>query len=326
MPSTTELQQEIAVELGALRRGKGMQAPDLGPRLGPLLRELIPGTERLGTHEIRECVESELTRMAQSLPPDLHTALMAAFALDPATRGLRFLDERMVWLARQLERDVRTARRRADEAVRLLAGEIASELLRHRDPAIAALDGWYLREFRTLLRLDSPEPEAIEIRRIVTTRPGLERIIVRLEMPIRPDGPNQMLEAELLYGGQILSANYLSRRSLQVQVQLPRPLQPGEEHEYALRLRFPVGIALPYIIFRPERRCDLFDLRVRFDPANLPVWIRQVDGETQSTFEDATPPYDHLIPDKAGEIQLRFHYLRENRNYGMQWAQGLPAT
>jgi hypothetical protein len=177
-----------------------------------------------------------------------------------------------------------------------------------------------------VLRLDGLQPEALEFRRIVATRPDLERIAAGLDVPISPSGPKQGLSAEVLYGGQALPAVQASQKSLQLQVRFPAPLQPGEEHEYGLHFRFPADVMLPYYVFRPERRCDLFDLRVRFDPAHPPARVRQVNGEIQAIFEDAAPPFDQLVPDRAGEIHLQFHHLREHRNYGAKWAPGLPAV
>jgi hypothetical protein len=248
-------------------KGRALEAPDIGDRLGPLLRELIADAEGRGTYEIRDRLAGELTRMAHRLSPELRIAVMAGPALHPATRGMARYTERSAWLAGELGRPDRTAARRMEEAVAQLSLGLASELLRQRDPEIAAHDGWHLRELRTVVRLDDGRLDALEVCRIVSTRPGLEQVTLEMYIPARPGEPDprplaeRPLSAELIYGGQILPAKQSSRRRSAVLFQ-PAPLQPGEEHEYILRIQVPAGIFGPHYIFRPERRSDLFDLRV----------------------------------------------------------------
>jgi hypothetical protein len=74
-------------------------------------------------------------------------------------------------------------------------------------------------------------------------------------------------------------------------VQLPKPLQPGEEHRYGLSLRMP-------------RHMLRLPRTVRFDPALLPQWIRRVDGETVRTCE----------------VHQEFRDLALYLGYGIQWA------
>jgi hypothetical protein len=63
MPSSAELSGQIAVEIRALRKGRALEAPDIGDRLEPLLRELIADAEGRGTYEIRDRLAAELARM-----------------------------------------------------------------------------------------------------------------------------------------------------------------------------------------------------------------------------------------------------------------------
>ena len=73
-------------------------------------------------------------------------------------------------------------------------------------------------------------------------------------------------------------------------VELPKPLQPGEEHRFGLSLRMPRHmLKLPHCLMTPETQCDRFDLTVRFYNVNLPDWICGVHGETVRMFEIRGP-------------------------------------
>src|SRR5262249_5406238 len=151
----------------------------------------------------------------------------------------------------------------------LLAEEIAGELERRRGRS--APGGWYLEELRTLLRLDTPTPEAHEHRRITVTRDGLAEVMAWLDVPREAEDRPTGLSVEVSYGGRLVRTEQPGRDRFHVMVRLPAPLRTGDRHEYGLVLRMPVGQPMrPHYIFTPECRCADFDLRVRFAPDRLP--------------------------------------------------------
>src|SRR5436309_2913728 len=148
------LPERLAAEIRQLRKGRGVQASDLGSRLGPLMRELagpgLPGDPAAR----RQALITEVSRCAAQLPDDYRTAVEASLALSAQTRHEPYFKGRVSWLARLLERDYRTALRRIDEGEQRLAELLAAELRRRRGRTAVAPDGWYLEEFRVVLRLD----------------------------------------------------------------------------------------------------------------------------------------------------------------------------
>ena len=114
-------------------------AGNLADRLGPTLccmAGIEPGDN---VEDIRKRLIGFLEGLAAGLPEDLRTAFAAALALREDVR-FRFLEERMQWLADWLQRDVRTARRRTDEAIALVdatASFSASEDGGYRDYYVA---------------------------------------------------------------------------------------------------------------------------------------------------------------------------------------------
>jgi hypothetical protein len=315
--SDGELTDRVAEEIRSLRKGRGLQTGDLDARLGPLMRELA-GSGDAGTR--RQALVAEISRCSAQLVADYRTAIEISLGLSTETMQEAYFSGRVSWLARQIDRDPRTALRRIDQAERSLAELIATELRRRRGRTTAALNGWYLREFRALLRLDTPAVEAHEDRRIVSTRENLTEVMAWYDMPRDPGQPGADLQMEILYGGRLIRREQPSRNRFQLMVQLPRPLQPGEECQYGLLLRMPREmLARPHYILTPECQCNYFDLTVRFDPDRLPAWVRRVEGETVRMFEHPHPT-DNLVPLNAvGEVHQDFHDLTMYLGYGMQW-------
>lgn len=313
------LVQQIAAEVKALRKGRGMQAGDLEHRLGPMLTELAIGPRNSDQVQRRHKLTSEITTCGSDLAADLRAAIFASLALSTETRQMTHFKDRVSWLAAHLGYEYRTALRRIDAAEQLLSEEIARELTRRRGRTATTPDGWRLDELRTLVRLDTPTPEAHEHRRIVATRPDLAEVVAWMDVPPGPGRSRGSVSVEVLYGGRLERKEQPSSSRFQFVVQLPKSLQPGDEHEYGLLLRIPEGEPMrPRYIFSPECQCNVFDLRARFGPADQPAWIRRVDGETVRMLDTAEPAND-LALDEAGEVHLRFNNPTMYLCYGLQW-------
>jgi hypothetical protein len=313
-----ELAERVAKEIGHLHKGRGLQAGDLDSRIGPLLGELAGTTEAAAR---RQALIAEMNRYAGQLLDDYRMAVGASLALSAETVDEPLFTRRASWLGEKLGRDTRTALRRIREAEWRLAELIAAELRRRRGRIPAAPDGWYVAELRTVLRLDGDSVVSEQDRRIVSTREDLTEVMAWLDLPSDTNQPGADLRAEIRYGGRLLRKEQPSRNRFNLMVQLPKPLQPGEEHRYGLSLRMPRHmLKLPHCLMTPECQCDRFDLTVRFDPARPPDWIRRVDGETVRMFENPRPAGELLVPDAAGEVHQEFRDLVLYLGYGIQWA------
>lgn len=78
----------------------------------------------------------------------------------------------------------------------------------------------------------------------------------------------------------------------------------------------------PYYVCVPERRCDRFDLRVRFDRRRPPAWVRRVVGEdlrVYESFEGVPPLAVQVQVDGTGEATASFSKLKLRQGYGLQW-------
>lgn len=313
-----KLAERVAKEIRQLHKGRGLQAGDLDSRLGPLLGELA-GTADAAAR--RQALITEITRCAGQLLEDYRLAVVVSLALSEETTDEPLFTRRATWLAERIDRDSRTALRRIREAEWRLAELIAGELQRRRGRIPAASNGWYVAELRTVMRLDGDIVESEQDRRIVSSRENLTEVMAWLDLPSDANQPGSELRAEIRYGGRLLRKEQPSGNRFTLMVQLPKPLQPGEEHHFGLLLRMPRHmLKLPHCLVTPECQFDRLDLTVRFDPARLPDWIRRVDGETVRTFENPRPIGEMLVPDAAGEVRQEFRDLALYLGYGIQWA------
>jgi hypothetical protein len=304
---------DLLVELKTLRKGRGVNSPSID-------LAAMPGLRGLGA---RQKLVERLTLLARTLPPDLAVAAEAALALHPEARHT-FLAQRTEWLSERIQRDARTARRRMDEALALLAEQGGAEVVvpRPRDPATE--ETHYLEELHVLIRLDQPTPEAHERRLIVATQDGLREVSAMLTLPRDPtsrDRPHD-LDIEVLYGVTLIGRERDTGSRFRFALQLPKPLRAGEKHEYGLVFRVPPRQPIRnHYVLSSYRRCDLFELRVRFDPERLPERIWPVDRAYPRDVDDAEPD-DEIALDGAGELHLRFPHLQIGRMYGAKWQPG----
>jgi hypothetical protein len=294
---------ELVRELKVLRKGRGLLASHIGDRIGSALRAICDVTDDDGPAVIRQKVARRLESLAGDLPADLRIAVLAAFAICPDAR-LPFYQDRVRWTAHRINRDPRTARRRIDAGIDHLA-QLATvrpiESADHR-PAPAGT-GWRTVDLRVMVALDQGRPRAVELARIVAEEEWLAEVEVGVVG----------IELEILYGA--VAARAEAGRQLAA---LPKPLARWEEHELGVACRLPAG-APPHVVYVPDRPCELFDLRVRFDRAHLPWRISLLRGALDRDIASPAHSGETRTADEAGEIHLVFRDLVPGLAYGARW-------
>jgi hypothetical protein len=315
---------ELVEELKTLRKGRGIYVPQISERVGPALREACGVTDGDNPGELRRKVATCLEAHAAGLPDDLQVAVLAALAIHQEAR-LPFYQDRIRWVARYLERDERTARRRVDDGIGQLAELVVTAANGTTPGPEPASPGWRVEELRSIVLLDQPVREAIELRRIVAERNGLDQLELAFTLPRGPNGPNdpdsdRELLIDVLYGGTLVRRGIESSERFGFVLQLPRSLQRRETHEYGLRFRVPPGQPV-----RPHYTCvsklphDQFDLRIRFGRADRPERIWKLDSVFQRDVDDPIPTGEPLSADAAGELHLSFRHLTPGLAYGVRW-------
>ena len=189
------------------------------------------------------------------------------------------------------------------------------------DAGRPVVDGWYIESFTALLRLDTEPIEALEQRRIVATRDGVDALVTSVSVPRHrgADDQPQGLESELLYGGLIQARQQPYDGYFENVIVLPHPLRTGERHEYGIRLRLLAGQLMnSHYVHVPRRRSDHFDLRIRFGarPPEL-AWV--VRAAPPPVIYQREPTAERVTPDRFGDITVSFSDLRPGLGYGVCW-------
>jgi hypothetical protein len=325
----------IIRELRMLPRGRGVLAEDLDRRVGPLLRELCGVAESDDAGTLRRKVGQRLAALAGRLPNDLGHAVRMALALGGSS-GDRFLKDRVDQLASTIRRDPRTAKRRVDEGLRRLAEIITSELgSALRGGNRYAPDGWYVNVLRANLLLDRDPPQLIERREIVATTAELDAVVAAISAPPTSDEAARMaVRMDVLQGGMLSHVDHPTSGHYQGVIRLPTTLQPGSSHEYTVMFTASARSSMPpCYALTPLRRCDIFELRVRFDPAELPSSVWALNGVPPSVFAESVGPdsdptvrHQGLRVDSVGEVQITFTDLYPGLSYGVRWSGQCSGT
>lgn len=227
----------------------------------------------------------------------------------------------MQWLAEELQRDIRTVRRRVDEAIRsaeALAGAAASAGGEY------APSGWYLARFRVVLRMDGAVPTALEERSIVSTLEGLAEVLISTSVPRTQAtlSAEQRVDLAVLYGGAIARCERASATYFRHFIALPHPLVKGEVHDLGVAVTIPADQPMnPRYSIQPLRRCDEFDLRIRFGEARRDLVVWNLDGIPSGMADDYRESSAVVHLDPTGEIHLKYHYLRSGLVYGIRWEE-----
>lgn len=305
---------ELMAELKGLRRGRGLHAPNLERLVGPVLRKVCGIDEDAGAETVRERVRNWVHEATEQFPEDLRIVTTTSLGMNPEVQHV-FLAQRVEWLARLLDRDVRTVRRRMDAGLtRLVEAAVGVEAqdVDHGDP-------WRLQRFSALLRLDGPTPVCTERRTIVATRDGVDQILWSMSLPKAGDDPVG-LDVKVLQGAVLARMERPSSRRFQLLLRLPNALRAGQAHSFSLDVCVPLGQPMPpTFVFWPERPCDRFDLVVRFHPDRLPRLVWRVSDVFHRDADELEPGSDKLAIDYVGEVAASFVRLRPGRGHGIQW-------
>ncbi|PPK64822.1 hypothetical protein V5P93_006225 [Actinokineospora auranticolor] len=282
---------DLVRELKSLRKGRGLFVGRIEDRVGPTLRLACAITEFDGRPVIRRKVTDRLADLSNRLPEDLRLAARVAFAIEADARFPLYQD-RVRWASEQIDRDVRTVRRRVDEAIDHLA-ELANDT---PAPEAGAPAAWHLVALSAALALDGPRPEVLEHHRITAAGDGLREL--DLETTCRA------ADLRVHYGGTLTD---------QGRFRLPFPLARGESHTFAIRAQ--PATPPTQLLFRPDQPGTRFDLRVRFGRERVPAQVRSVRGAAGGELPGGSP---HPVDD-AGEVHIRFDELVPGRVYGARW-------
>lgn len=310
-------------ELKSLRKGRGLDTPDLATRTGPELRAVFGLLVTADSAQIRTRLTKSLAELAARLPDDLSFAVSTALAL-PEDKRTQFYGERVDLVASHLQRDGRTATRHIDNGLRVLAELAIADATGATPDVRLPVTPWQTTELRTWVVLEREAPEIYEMRRVITTEKELHALRLEVSVPVPSDWKASSAvndpEIVVLSGGTLRTRlNYSSTRVV-FDLELAEPLTELREHEFFVRYRFSgVREMGPFYTCTPSFPCRSFDLHIRFDEKQPASSIWKIDGLRMSEVEDDAAPREPIGADGAGEVNVQFQGLTPNLSYGVVW-------
>lgn len=316
---------DLVAELKLMRKGRGVPDPQFVERYGPALLAVLDLRQDTPVPEVRDATIELLRRLAARLPDDLTLALLVGFGVHAVAKQ-RFYEDRVDWLAKEVQRDKRTVKRLIDNAVEQTA-DLALDEVRHRAARDAVIEpsAWHCATLSTVVVLDGAAPEIIEHRRIVCHENGLDLIDLAVTLTGAPVQPGRDmagsadLNVDVLFGGTLERTASESSRRIGLYLRLPAPLAAGDQADFMLRYRIPPNKAIsPHYVAVLRYRCDHFDLRIRFGEPQ-PTTAYRLLSTFQADVEDPADMGEPVPVDKAGELHLVFEDLKPGFAYGARW-------
>lgn len=304
-------------DLKVLRKNRGLCVSRV-EEVGDALREACGVTADDLPADVVRKVGEVLRRHAQALGRDQRIAVLGALGLDgPRTQ---FLKERETWVADQLDRNVRTARRRTAQGFLELASLLASD----SHPTDCGSTGtWRTERLRVLLALDQPRPESFVFRQVIAEAEVLDEL--DLAMTVTADRSTGLREGamsvDVFSGGTLVRRRQQTSQRVSLALRLPKPLRRGEKHEIAMRFQVPA--MEPHYVCVPMSACEEFDLTVRFG-SRTPESVGLLRRVLQNDVQDEAVTGEPLELDGAGEVRARFRRLEPGFAYGIRWRETPP--
>jgi hypothetical protein len=312
MPAPAEL---LGSELHALKKGRGLQDPHLLDELGHQLTEALGLDLRQTAVDRQQALRRGLYEASEQLPVEHRDIFRIAVGIHPQSPPL--LQDRLDFAAQKFRCSVRTVRRRLDEAVKLLAGQLAS-----RGPASPyAQRAWETRGLRSVLHLDGGRPVLTEHRLIVATAPGLRSLDHRVSLPAPPGRGNALPQLAAEVGCAIRETERVSASHWRYRIDLLKPLRLYEEHRYSLTCTLPSLADLrPYYVLVPfNGGCRDFSAEVHFGTPPLAAAAWRLDGVPASVLEDGMPTRRRFDLTADPVAACSFADIHPGLCYGVQW-------
>jgi hypothetical protein len=314
---------DLVAELKALRKGRGLGVPDILTRVGPALRTVFSLAELTDPAQVRACLVERLTELARQLPADFAEAVATAYGLTDDSRAGLYGD-RVDLVAQRMNRDPRTATRRIDDGVQILADLALTDQDNSMPGGQEQPTPWRTTALRTWVALDRDVAEVHELRRIISSAEELRAIRLEVSVPVprnRGDSiPINDPEILVLSGGTLRHRVNCSSSRVVFDLELAKPLQKGQEHEFFICYRFSGTKRMrPFYACTPSYPCESFDLHIRFGRDHPPTAVWKVSGLRMSEVDDIAAPREPVSPDSAGDVDVAFRGLTPNLSYGIAW-------
>jgi hypothetical protein len=157
---------------------------------------------------------------------------------------------------------------------------------------------------------------------VVARHDALSEVVISTSIP-RPAGADHErhnADLTILYGGSLARLERPSDTYFRVFVRLPQSLRRGQSHEIGVSVSIPAEQPInPRYALQPLRRCDEFDLRIRFGAGKRLAGVWNMVGIPRGMADDYTAANARVDIGEDGEIHLNYQHLRAGLVYGARW-------
>jgi hypothetical protein len=308
----------IAKELDKLHRGRGLFAPNLVDRLGPLLSALIFGDNEPDEALGRGLISATLFDAARTLRPDLEKVFLVGLGVGDDSPHLT---TRLKNLGIKLDRDPRTIHRRLRDANRAVAQDLQRKSWIDDDQTPFNRKGWYVERIESHAVI-CDRPRFIGIRDIKVTKNGVATLCESFSVPQLPGGPDDpKIEVEPVEGCRDLQIDRYSASAWLLTMHLPRVLEIGDTHRVGVSVTMPSrDFIRKYNALMPVRRTRSFRASVRFENSDEAVNLWRYDGVPQTVIEDGQPTARRLTLDDDNTVTADWPNVERGLAYGIGWS------
>ncbi len=296
--------QSVASELAKMQRNRGLQAGDIGSRVGPSLTRLTGFSPSRGA-EGRQSLTRQLVRAAHTLPADQRMIFLRACAVRPTDAPT--LQERLNGATVAIDRSLKVVRRRLSEANLAVAERLVAAAVDDR--------GWFLAELRATVDFREERPIHRARRTLVVTAPTLERVTEMISLPgFGDEAPDLRVKG----AARLEEVNQTGPQTWEFVLRLDAPRACGDLVEYETALRLPSRReGDPLSVMAPRRDCWRFETQVHLGGLADRAWV--LDGVTAPTALSEDPSGTPIDLEADPSPSVAFRDLTPGLVYGIKW-------
>ena len=305
--------EQLAAELAAIQRRRGLQSATWAATLGPLLTQALALDQHPQGEARREALVAGLLQHVEVLPPDMRFVFLAACSL--RTKHKPYLGERLEAAGEAIEVNVRTTWRRLHDANLRLAEHLVAALDANRP---APPSEWVLTALRVSTDLSVARPVFRSTHTVRVVSPYLSEITERISFP----GAEPDADPEFAVSGacSLVSVERAFQVTWVLTMRLSRTLACGQSATYSMVTKAPSRrLVHPMSVMLPERECRTFATEVNFGTPSAASQVWRLDG-VPAPVAELDEPSGPLLDSVANPV-LRAEYTNmvRGRVYGLRW-------
>ncbi len=303
---------ELAAELQAVQRGRGLGRSGVLDWVGPHLLEHLNVTPEATDATLREQLAGLLIDASANLPRDLRFLFLVAVGI---SNDAPLLKDRLAKAGQVLDRDARTLSRRLRQAELL----VASTIIARAEAAASPFDprGWLPTSASSHFDLSGPP--------VVVTRQVLRALREQTAHQLVVSIPATATHREQpvvtgLDGCRVAGVHRLDDFTWQVTLALPRVVRWGQECTLGCRFEFGARDRLsPYAIMAPIVSVSSWDLSVDLGEPRAAERLWLIDRVPAPLIHEGHSGIVELDPLSQRVVEHRFTNLDRQFAYGVRW-------